>query len=612
MLARARGAGCRLPERRSPDRTVRVCNADRSPIRAGVETIVYRSGRRPVPRRGDALRRWGLLASVPIWRSVLRRDGAAGGGHSDSGPAGEWGSGMVAAWCGGGFLSGSRAFGSFGRRGAYYVDKTPWIGRLADEGAHYFLSRPRRFGKSLLLDTIKELFEGNEPLFRGLAVHDAWDWSTRHAVVRLSFGAGHFADAEQVRRSVLEQLAGFESAAGLDPAFDTAENRFHGLLEGLHRQTGRRVVVLVDEYDKPILDALRTPDAARASRDFLRGLYGVIKDADEHIRISLLAGASKFSKVSLFSGLNNLVDLTMDPPCATICGYTEEDLDTVFAPELVGLDREAIRRWYNGYRWATGEAVYNPFGVPQLFRSRRFGPWWFETGSPRFLVERLLERRIASPRLDRMTASEELLSAFDVEAIGTEALLFQTGYLTVHGEEEVGNRVRYRLGYPNLEVRQSLNEHLLRAFDPDPARVEANRTRLHEVLMADDLAGLEDLFRAFFAGIPYQWFTKNDIANYEGYYASVFYSYFAGFGADVTVEDSTNLGRLDMAVRYGGRVYLFEFKVVEQSGGKSAMAQLMEKRYADKYRGGGEPIHLIGVEFSSRTRGIVAFETRAG
>ena len=517
---------------------------------------------------------------------------------------------------------GIQTFGEIRETDCYYVDKTPWIGRLVDEGKHYFLSRPRRFGKSLLLDTMKELFEGNEPLFRGLAIHDRWDWRAHHPVVRLSFGSGHFGKPGQVEASVSEQLSAIESNAGIVPSYETLTGRFRSLLRGLHERTGKRAVLLVDEYDKPMLDPLFTDRAAedgsagadtgtaRANRDFLRGLYSVVKEADAHLRFSFLAGVSKFSKVSLFSGLNNLKDITLDRRYAAICGYSETDLDTVFAPELPGLDRRKVREWYNGYCWRGGERVYNPFGVLLLFDTREFAAHWFETGSPRFLVERLFGERIAVPRLDGLVTGADLLSAFDVEHVGIEALLFQTGYLTIAEEVPVGNRMRFRLGYPNLEVRQALNEHLLRRLGPDPSRIEENQAQLHRLLEAGDTDGMERLFHAFFAGIPHQWFTRNDIANYEGYYASVFYSYFAGLGADVAVEDSTNVGRLDMAVRAGGRIYLFEFKVIEQSGADSAMAQLVERRYAEKYADRGEPIHLVAVEFRSRTRNIERFEVR--
>ena len=492
--------------------------------------------------------------------------------------------------------------------GCYYVDKTDYVRRLLDEGKHFFLSRPRRFGKSLFLDTLKELFEGNEPLFEGLAVHDRWDWSVRHPVLRLSFGAGHFQGPGDLRTEVMDRLKAMEDDAAITGRPDSAPARFGNLIKTVHEQTGQRVAVLIDEYDKPILDALAAPEVARANRDYLRGLYAVVKDADAHIRFSFITGVSKFSKVSLFSGLNNLKDITLDPRYSAICGYREADLDTVFAAELPGLDRAAIRDWYNGYCWLGDTRVYNPFDVLLLFDRRKFGAWWFETGTPAFLVETLFKRRVSSLALDDMVGSADLLSTFDVDDIATEALLFQTGYLTITGEENLGGKIVYRLGYPNREVRQSLNDQLLRYLVRDASRQTANSIRLYRLLEANDFAGLEALFQSFFASIPYEWYTNNDIASYEGYYASVFYSYFAALGLDITVEDSTSHGRLDMAVRFNDNVYLFEFKVVEMAPAGAAMAQLKERGYADKYRDSGVPIHLIAVEFSRDARNVAAFE----
>ena len=203
-----------------------------------------------------------------------------------------------------------------------------------------------------------------------------------------------------------------------------------------------------------------------------------------------------------------------------------------------------------------------------------------------------------------MIGADDLLSRFDVDDIATEALLFQTGYLTIAEEKNLGGKTLYRLGYPNREVKQSLNAHLLRAMGPDRSRQGAHDIRLYELLEANDFGGMESLFRAFFAGIPFEWHVNNDIANYEGYYASVFYSWFAALGLDTTVEDSSSHGRLDMAVRFNANVYLFEFKVVELSSQGAAMAQLMERGYADKYRGLGQPIHLVAVEFSKDTRNL--------
>ena len=348
----------------------------------------------------------------------------------------------------------------------------------------------------------------------------------------------------------MAQLDALEEETGVESRYDTASVRFRHLIQRLHRQSGQRVAVLIDEYDKPILDALDTPEAARANRDFLRGLYAVIKDSDAHVRFTFITGVSKFSKVSLFSGLNNLKDITLDPRYSALCGYAEADLDTVFAPELPGLDRDQIRDWYNGYRWRGDEKVYNPFDILLLFDSREFKAYWFETGTPTFLVETLFKRRVSSLALGEMIGSDELLSTFDVDHIATEALLFQTGYLTITDEEDLGGEPIYRLGYPNREVRQSLNRSLLRYLVRDATQQMANSVRLSRLLAANDFAGLKTLFHAFFASIPYEWYTNNDIAHYEGYYASVFYSYFAALGLDITVEDSSSHGRL----RHGGEV----------------------------------------------------------
>ena len=490
----------------------------------------------------------------------------------------------------------------------YYVDKTAYIRRLLDEGKHYFLSRPRRFGKSLFLDTLKELFEGNQGLFAGLHIHDRWDWSVRYPVLRLSFGSGNFKEPGYVEDALMEQLAAAERRAGIVSEYATAPGRFAFLLEALHDQAGQPVAVLIDEYDKPILDALEVPEVARANRDFLRGLYAVIKDCDAHVRFTFITGVSKFSKVSLFSGLNNLTDITLEPSYSALCGYTDADLDAVFAPELPGLDRDQIRDWYNGYSWLGDEKVYNPFDILLLFRRRRFAAYWFETGTPTFLVETLFKRRVSSLDLGTMEGSDELLSTFDVDDIATEALLFQTGYLTINRRGGLWWRAGLSLGLSQREVRQSLNRSLLRYLVRDATRQRANSTQLYRLLEANDFAGLETLFHAFFASIPYEWYSNNDIARYEGYYASVFYSYFAGLGLDITVEDSSSHGRLDMAVLFNSHVYLFEFKVVEMASAGTALAQLQERRYADKYRALEQPIHLIGVEFSKDERNVAALD----
>ena len=491
----------------------------------------------------------------------------------------------------------------------YYVDKTAYVARLVDEGTHYFLSRPRRFGKSLFLDTLKELFEGSEPLFRGLDVHDRWDWSKRHPVVRLDFSGGNFRKPGFLEEHATAQIEDIGRRAGIGQGgAGSAPVRFRRLIQALCEHAGRRVAVLVDEYDKPILDTLDAPDIAKANRDDLRGLYGTIKACDAQVEFTFLTGVSKFSKLSLFSDLNNLTDITLDPDYSALCGYTEADLDAVFAAELPGLDRDEIRDWYNGYNWLGDERVYNPCDILHLFRTRRFEAHWYRSGTPAFLVETLTRRGVESTALENLRIGDARLDAFDVGAVGTEALLFQSGYLTIRDAERQGGRTLYRLGYPNREVRQSLNDSLLDHLLPTPRR-EENGVRLLELLRADDMDGLEALLKSLFAGIPYEWHTRNDIARFEGYYASVFYSHFAALGLDIVVEDSGSHGRLDMAVRFAGRVYLFEFKVVEQAPKGAALAQLKARGYADKYRGAGRQIRLTGVEFSREARNIVALDT---
>ena len=494
--------------------------------------------------------------------------------------------------------------------GPYYVDKTAYAHELISEGKCYFLSRPRRFGKSLFIDTLRELFTGTEELFKGLSVHDRWDWSVSRPVIRLSFGRGDFTEPDAVKFSALSQVSAVQRRAGIEPdhAGEPAAESFALLLEEMHRRSGRRVVVLVDEYDKPILDALAVSDVARRNRNFLRGFYAAIKDADAHVRFVFLAGVSKFSKVSLFSGLNNLIDITLDPAYSAICGFTETDLDRVFAAELEGLDRDRVQEWYNGYSWLGPEKVYNPYDVLMLLHERRFRAHWFETGSPKFLVDTLMERGVASLSLVQTVDEDELLSSFDVDHIGTEALLFQTGYVTITDIHDDDGDVSYRVDYPNREVRQSLNKALLRRLVSTKAARSAKRTRLLKLLQDVDAEGLRELFEAFFAGVPCQWHTRGEIARYEAYYASVFYSYFTACGFDVAVEDSTSRGRVDMTVRIPERICLFEFKVVDTrlSPPGSAMAQLKNRRYADKYRAEGVPISLIAVEFSREARNVVS------
>ncbi len=379
-------------------------------------------------------------------------------------------------------------------------------------------------------------------------------------------------------------------------------DRLQNLLYRLHHTTGQRVVVLVDEYDKPILDVIDNPEMATANRDYLRGFYGIIKGSAEHVRFVFVTGVSMFSRVSLFSGLNNLRNISLDPNYATICGYTDDDLDTVFTPELLGLDRIEIRNWYNGYHWLGDEKLYNPFDLLLLFETRNFEAHWFETGSPAFLFRMMMEREVSPLELENLTTDTRQISSFDVGDIDIEALLFQTGYLTITAKERDGVQTFYTLNYPNLEVRQSLNQGLLGFLGRPGKEVSDRGKELGHLLAANDFEGFADRLKSFFAGIPYQWQGANSPARYEAWYAGMLYACFRTIGLDLRVEDSSSRGRADMVVLHGGQVFVFEFKMADgeddqDTAAQQAIEQIRDRGYADKYKDRKEPIYLIGVAF---------------
>ncbi len=513
---------------------------------------------------------------------------------------------------------GIQSFAKLRNGGFYYVDKTPLAWALAQEAGNYFLSRPRRFGKSLFLDTLKELFEGNQALFEGLYIFDKWDWQQKNPVIRISFGGGVVQNQQDLAQILHKQLEDHERKFNLPARYPDSRSRLADLIARVHVQSGSGVVLLIDEYDKPILDNLHDKPSSLALRETLKDFYSVIKDQDAQLRFVLLTGVSKFSKLSkmsLFSGVNNLEDITLDPFYSSICGYTEQDVEQVFAAELPGLDRTQMRRWYNGYNWL-GEAVYNPFDVLLLFKRRVFKAWWFETGTPSFLVKLMAKEGFFTPDLCQLRTGEELISSFDVDQISPEALLFQAGYLTIIDQQtQPSGNIRYTLGYPNKEVEMSLNASLLGSYTDDVGKSYRQRAKLEEILLAEhaggDFTALRELFQALFASIPHQWYDNNPISRYEGFYASVFYSYFAALGYEVRVEDATNHGRIDMSVIMPTQIYLFEFKVVEAQPAGQALQQLVDKNYAEKYRARGLALHLIGIEFSRETRNVVGFAVRS-
>ena len=486
-----------------------------------------------------------------------------------------------------------------------YVDKTHYISRLVGEGKYYFLSRPRRFGKSLFLSTLNSAFSGQRELFQGLFLEKNWDWEQKWPVIHISFGAGVCRSIEDIRISFDEILYDHTQEYGISLVKKSLKGKFAELIYLLYQQENQQVVILVDEYDKPILDNISDTQTAIAIREELKNIYSVIKDSDPYIKFAFITGVSKFSKVSLFSGLNNLNDITIAAKYSAICGYTQKELETVFQNRLEGVDLNEVKKWYNGYNWL-GEEVYNPFDVLLFLDRKEFLNYWFETGTPTFLIKLLQEGRYYIPNIQHLTAGEEIVGSFDVEDIQPETLLFQTGYLTIQKIKQIGAFRRYHLTYPNLEVKASLNNYILGALVVDRLAKTRNQSDVLDALMDNDFLKLEKTFHAFFASIPHDWYRKNQISHYEGYYASIVYCYFASLGLDVTPEDPTNHGQIDLAIRFEDRVYLLEFKVVELTGNGSALQQIKEKKYHEKYA--GSDVYRVGIEFSHEDRNIVNFE----
>ena len=490
----------------------------------------------------------------------------------------------------------------------YYVDKTYFVAKLVNEGCYYFLSRPRRFGKSLFLDTLRQAFLGKKELFSGLYLDNNWDWSVSYPVISIDFSGAVIEDSNHLKKYIFEQLEENQAELGIScQKKDDYNLYFRKLILEVSKKKAQKLVVLIDEYDKPILDRIEDREEALRIREILKNFYGALKPLDKYLKFVFLTGVSKFSKVSLFSGLNQLNDITLDERYATICGYTQGELEEVFGEELRGEDLEAVRCWYNGYCWL-GEPVYNPFDILLYLQKRKFHPYWFETGTPEFLVKLLVKKRFYIPELTELRASERLIGSFDVDAIEPENLLFQTGYLTIKRYRQSLRGLVYYLGYPNKEVQIALNDYISAYLTQAETEKQRLTERLEECLGKGDLEGFREILRSLFASIPYEWYRSNEIAHYEGYYASVVYSFLAGAGFDLVAEDYTSKGRIDLAIMYEEKCYIIEFKVVELEPEGKALEQIERKNYAEKYRGRFERIYLVGIEFSKEQKDLVAFE----
>lgn len=495
---------------------------------------------------------------------------------------------------------GIQDFRKLREEGFLYVDKTEILHHLITSGGYYFLSRPRRFGKSMLISTLKEIFSGSKELFEGLWIADKIDWEA-YPVIHLSFGgmnntAGHFLPTFQ---RTWEQLA---EEHGIHLENTELGLQVEELLKKLSKT--RKVVILIDEYDKPLLDQIDHPEVSSANRLILKNFYDLLKNCDQYIHFLLLTGISKFAKVSVFSGLNNLNDITLDKEFGAICGYTQAELEFNFSEEIRSIAvemnlsehdlYEKIKQWYNGYGWL-GERMYNPFSILNFIRKREFNNFWFATGHPSFLINQMTS--VFAYNLENVEVDPIMFDGSSVDNIDYRSLLFQTGYLTITAQNP--DRGTVILNYPNKEVKDALLKYALGGYaNRSHADSQISALDLRDALLEGNIERFKNTVNALFASIPYDIFLKN----YEAYYQSVLYIALQLLGILVKCEVHTNKGRIDTVIHFPNRIYIVEFKIEDSAA--AAIAQIKEKQYAAPYLATGKQITLIGVGLSKEDKAI--------
>ncbi|MCP5051488.1 MAG: ATP-binding protein [bacterium] len=490
-----------------------------------------------------------------------------------------------------------------------YIDKTRDIYNLfAKGGQYYFLSRPRRFGKSLLISTMAELFSGNKELFKGLWIYDKIQW-IKYPVIHIDLTKVNSDTPERLQKSLGRLMDDIAESHGisLDPN-RYYDEKFAQLISKLSKKG--TVVILIDEYDKPIIRYVETDEieTAKQIRDVLKSFYGVIKASDEFLHFVFITGVSKFSKVSVFSDLNNLTDITLREKFSTIAGYTEAEMKHYFPPyiekmaEKRGMPQEyltqTIRKWYNGYSWDGTNFVYNPFSILNLFNDDGFGNFWFSTGTPTFLIQLIKSQKMDIMAFESLIMDEFAFDNNDIDTMEISALLFQTGYLTIKKVILKNVKKKYELSYPNYEVRNAFLTYLLGEFtQKKPAFNTQLIERIGNAVEADNMEGFVQELKTLFAAIPYNIF----IGEREAYYHTVIYLVLRLNGIDARPEDPTNTGRIDAVVETGKNIYIMEFKMGSE---QDALNQIKDMKYYEKYQGKGKEIVLMGIGFDPEKRNI--------
>ena len=500
---------------------------------------------------------------------------------------------------------GIQTFSEIRKENYLYIDKTKIALDLIENNKYVFLSRPRRFGKSLFLDTLKNIFQAKKEYFEDLYIFDKWDWDVSYPVINISFANGKVRDREELDKKIIDVLEENQKNLALECKNDASVDIcFRDLIIKAYEKYNQKVVILIDEYDKPLLDNITNLDTAKEMKDGLYNFYSVIKGSDEFLHFAFLTGVTKFSKVSIFSGLNNIKDISLNKDYGNICGYTQNDIETSFADHLEGVDLDKLKLWYNGYNFL-GDKVYNPFDVLLFIQDHfLYKNYWFETGTPTFLIDVIKKNNYFIPQLADLKVGEELLNSFHIENIKIETLLFQAGYLTIKSSQiDFDDLLEYTLAVPNKEVGLSLNNLFIDYLTDDTTKL-AKRKNIFKALNTASLEDFKASLTSLFASIPYNHYVKNNIADYEGYYASVIYAYLASLGFELIGEDVTNRGRIDLTIKINEFIYVIEFKV----GGEDALAQIKEKDYAQKYLSDAKTIYLVGINFDESVKNISSFE----
>ena len=502
---------------------------------------------------------------------------------------------------------GIQNFEKIRRDGYFYIDKTALIYQMAKTGSYFFLSRPRRFGKSLLVSTLEAYFEGKRELFEGLAIEKLEkDW-IKHPILHIDLNTEKYESLENLENILNDTLYKWEKVYGTEPSETSLPLRFKGIIRRAYEQTGNRVAIFVDEYDKPMLQAIGNEALQKAFRDTLQAFYGAIKTMDGCIKFAFLTGVTKFGKVSVFSALNNLIDLSMDERYAAICGMTEEEIHTNLEEELFELADKLkmsyeevcreLKTCYDGYHFVENSVgIYNPFSVLNTFFKMKFSSYWFETGTPTYLVELLKSHHYDLHCMAEVETDAEILNSVDSASTNPIPVIYQSGYLTIKEYDERFGI--YRLGFPNREVEEGFMKFLL-PFYANTNKVESPFQILKFVREVES-GDYDSFFRrlqSFFADTPYEL-----IRDQELHYQNVLFIVFKLIGLYVKAEYHTSQGRIDLVLQTDKFIYVMEFKL--EGTAEEALSQINEKNYAQPFAADRRKLFKIGINFSSRTRNI--------